>query len=310
MNYCLVVATFVASGCWAAMIPSLMFARPLSSSQHHQQQQQYWRPKPDIMDRHHPASMLMQPVERPVYGVAHRYLSDPAPAYYDPAEDLYNSPIFRPWANKRSYPAAAYYPSSYDLMDEEEPAPVEMEEPNINQQDVINFEKYVQRYFQLQQQQDPQEWTDEETNYDDEQQIDNDEEAARQLHLLLNQQRRPAVREIKKKSVSEEEVKETAAATTTTTPAAPTTVTTTATTTSAPSKSFQGQKEEPMLRPPTSSRPTTETSTPTSPTAAPSAEVKEDSDIYKTIQRLMAMRNQLQQQVTQKDDLLAVAILS
>ena len=291
VNYCLIVVSFAAVGCWGAVIPNLMFARPPLSTSNHQQHQ--WRSAPAVPETYANngfnlmmAAAPVPAVERPVYGIPHRYLSDPASYYYDPSEDLYNDPLFRhpswPVNNKRS--GSPYYDLSM-LTDEDYSASNQdlLMEPKISQQDVINFEKYVQRYFQQQAQENDQSLEAEESGYDtreEDDMIDNDEEAARQLHLLLQQQRRPAIREIKKKSIAEA----------TTTTMTPSTTELTPTSTQQPSVS-KGQKEEAMLRPPTQ-RPISQ------PTKSPKENEKvEDTDIYKTIHRLMAMRDNLEKQV-------------
>lgn len=245
------------------------------------------------------AHMMMEVRQQPppVYGVAHHYQADPLPAYYDPAEELYNNPLlFRRasrWpASAASIPSASEY-DVYSSSSEEEQPGMDAEMPGFSQEDVINFEKYVQRYFQQQQkdEEDSSSWPGssatgpDEFYYDQQpqQQPFNDEEAARQLHLLLNQQRRsPAIREIQKKSV---------VSTTTTTTAAPSTSMPSSTTTAKPEPYHQqgGQKEEAMLRPPSSSPPASTT------TVQPEEDdAKVESDIYKTIHRLVAMRKQLE----------------
>lgn len=272
---------------------------------------------------------LQQSQQPLVYGVAHRYLREQQSPNYpvqSPTDELYNNELYNnallmrgrgPFnAIKRSS-----LPNYYDASMDDDMGNVDdglsmtladdYEQP-ISRQDVINFEKYVQRFFQQQpsdrdaemESQYADDWSlgsrmeDNEVgdNYND---IDNDEEAARQLHLLLNQQkqqRRPiALREIQKKNVALGAV--TKAPTRTETPV--TTATTTTTTSSATlalrlqNQHHQGQKEEPLLRPPSPQRQPPQSSTTTTPPALAKTDV-ENNSIYHTIQRLMNMHNRLQ----------------
>ena len=330
------VLMMVAAGCTsAAIIPNLMFARPAPAiaAGHHGHGQQRINNDAEMAygamftpDRHHSAAEAaaaaaavasimahQQQPSPPVYGVARHYLSDPAPAatYYDPTEELYNDPLlFRRasrWPaskprNTYALPASYYYDDDQDdVMDVDRDADADAMDDGepISRQDVVNFEKYVQRFFQQQQQagQDVD-------AYDGPEEF-NDEEAARQLHLLLNQQRRsPDVREIRKRKMSDET---TTAPTTTTTMAAASTTATTATTTAATESFHQqgGQKEEAMLRPPTpgQQRPVMpiETTTAATSTVEPDGDKDDDVDIYRAIHRLVAMRNQLDQKVKCSD---------
>ena len=227
-----------------------------------------------------------------VYGVPHRYIGDAD--YAMPGSDDENPLLFaRPFGVlKRSALSPAAIASYYDLVDsadaadDAEDGAADDYEPPISRQDVLNFEKYVQRYFQqpdaarLDEYND--DWSTAGLSGDDSYDAQNDEEAARQLHLLLRQpSRRPAIatREISKKSVKVA-VKSTSAPTSTTT----------STTTQAPSTygqpvhykgHQQGQKEEAMLRPPTPQRPAS------SPAPAIASDGKADASVYHTIQRLM-----------------------
>lgn len=346
--------------CRAAVIPNMMFSSA-GRSRHGQQQKQYqpphW-PRPGslspwddgtetygyLADRH-PNMMdelvagfqqpQLQHQQQPlVYGVPHRYLSDPVPSYPmpSPTDELYNNALLMrgrsPYtAVKRSSLASYYDALNDDMVDENA---VDDYDTPISRQDVINFENYVQRFFNQQpsvsaedvaadvDNQYADDWAlvpesgleDSEneaaSNYD----AGNDEEAARQLHLLLNQQqqRRPvvALREIQKKSVAVPST----ATTTTPTPISPrteapvTTATTTTTSSTTPSpqrQHHQGQKEEPLLRPPTPQRQphqqlssSSQVSTPATANVVAAENTKEDNSIYHTIQRLMNMRNQLQ----------------
>ena len=285
-----------------------------------------------------------------VYGVPHRYLQQSEPQVNNypasPTDELYNNELYNNAllmrgrgplnAIKRSSSSLSSY---YDaIMDDDDSSAIsnsfddglsnmasDYYDQPISHQDVVNFEKYVQRYFQ----QEPSDESDMETNnqqqwygdywnvgdsdedndaavmnnnYVD---VDNDEEAARQLHLLLKQQkqqRRPiTLREIQKKNSAP-------ALTMATRTEAPVTTATTATTFSATlaPQSQQGQKEEPLLRPPTAQRQPqpqqmSSTTTTTPPSTAAKKEIgggqqseEENNNIYHTIQRLMNMRNRLQ----------------
>lgn len=363
--------------CRAAFIPNMMFSsgrnrqiqqqQPKAFAQQHQQPA--WRaagnplsPWDDgtetygyLADRHTNAMDDLTPSYQPqaqqlpqsqqplVYGVPHRYLSEPLPNSYpmvaSPTDELYNNELYNnallmrgrgPFNSiKRSSLAASFYDSSMDddsvnFDDGLTAMASDYYDQPISHQDVVNFEKYVQRYFQQQPSDAESEaevdsqyvdyWSNGESedaesesdnsnnNYD----VDNDEEAARQLHLLLNQQkqqRRPiALREIQKKSVPSAAVKSAVKSTPRTeAPVTTATTTTTSSATVAP-QSQQGQKEEPLLRPPTPQRQpqpqqqlsSTTTTTTTTPSAAKKDVQEEDGNIYHTIQRLMNMRNRLQ----------------
>lgn len=191
------------------------------------------------------------------------------------------------------------------------------DEPIINQQDALNFENYIQRFFQQQVYDNDNNWSDEAAAdvFDDDSQfdwdvpqqqqqlMDNDEEAAQQLHLLLQQveqqqqkqqqqRSRPALPlNIQKKS-----------GTPVTTTEAPLPV---ATPMTVSANQQGGQKEEAMLRPPAQAKqqqsPSTTTTTttsapqPTYGTKKSSIPKNEDTtksagnkSIYRTIHRLMA----------------------
>jgi hypothetical protein len=277
-----------------------------------------------------------------VYGVPHRYLQQSEPQVNNypasPTDELYNNELYnnallmrgRGPLNAIKRSSLSSLSSYYDaIMDDDDSANFDdglsnmasdyYDQP-ISHQDVVNFEKYVQRYFQQEpsdaefemETNNQQQWYGDYWNVDDSEDmdnnyvdIDNDEEAARQLHLLLKQQkqqRRPiTLREIQKKNSAP-------AVTMTTRTEAPVTTATTATTFSATlaPQSQQGQKEEPLLRPPTVQRQpqpqqmssTTTTTTPSTLSAAKKEigveQTEENNNIYHTIQRLMNMRNRLQ----------------
>lgn len=343
----LMMVAMVVAACSAAMIPNMMFAGLGRHNPHHpqfQQQAQHWRPTnlspwddgtetygyladrhPNVIDDlsaggfQQPQLQQQQPL---VYGVPHRFLSEPNyPTAPNPAEELYNNALLLRGRTpfKRSSFSPFYEAGQLDdYMADEAETPEDYYDRSVSRQDVINFEKYVQRFFQQQQQpmvsdEDVSDgplvddWSsmtaDTEldnaenemaTNYD----VDNDEEAARQLHLLLNQQRKPitAMREIQKKSSGP--------ATTTVSPGTESQVTT-ATTTKTSSVTLlphqqhhQGQKEEPLLRPPTPQRQQPQQQA----VSTPSPAAKEDNSIYHTIQRLMNMRDELQQVLSKPFD--------
>lgn len=359
--------------CRAAFIPNMMFSSGRNRQIQQQQpkafaQQPAWRaagnplsPWDDgtetygyLADRHPNAMDDLTPSYQPqaqqlpqsqqplVYGVPHRYLSEPLPNSYpmvaSPTDELYNNELYNnallmrgrgPFNSIKRSSLASFYDSSMDddsvnFDDGLTAMASDYYDQPISHQDVVNFEKYVQRYFQQQPSEAESEaevdsqygdyWSngesedaesesdDSSNNYD----VDNDEEAARQLHLLLNQQkqqRRPiALREIQKKSApsagAQSAVKSTPR---TEAPVTTATTTTTSSATVAP-QSQQGQKEEPLLRPPTPQRQpqpqqqmsSTTTTTTTTPSAAKKDVQEEDGNIYHTIQRLMNMRNRLQ----------------
>ena len=277
----------------------------------------------DLVAGYQPPQHQQQPM---VYGVPHRYLSDPVSNYPmpSPTDELYNNALLMrgrsPYSPVKRSSLASYYDVLSDDMAGDNSAD-DYDTP-ISRQDVINFENYVQRFFQQQpidgdvaaDAEYNDDWalvpglddsdSESSSNYD----VDNDEEAARQLHLLLNkqQQRRPvvALREIQKKSAGLATTA-TPVSMSTRTEAAVTTATTTTTssaTTPSPQRHHhQGQKEEALLRPPTPQRQPHQdqhlsSSTTTAPSAAVSEKDEEDKSIYHTIQRLMKMRNQLQVQ--------------
>ena len=383
MKMSLVVVMLAATACQAGVLPHLMFpaaGRPGQQQQQPwsihrpQQQQQQQQPQQQLGDAYanyfERAAALMAAsgadldlsaaaagVQQPVYGIPHRYLSDPYPAAL-PAATAVNqmgqqqqinrpdllatysgNPLFSSGMsslyknNKRSVGSSAgsgY--SNYDLMAAMLSADLAAEEqqqqqqaaaaaadyledePIINQQDALNFENYVQRFFQQQQQLYDNDWSDEAAAdaFDDESQfdwevpqqqqqqqqqqlMDNDEEAAQQLHLLLQQveqqqRSRPALpMNIQKKSIVM------------TTTVAPLPVATPMTVSSATQQG--GQKEEAMLRPPTPAKhQSTTTTTTTTTTSAPQptygtkkSSVAKNEDpsksgksIYRTIHRLMA----------------------
>ncbi|XP_046464647.1 uncharacterized protein LOC124210552 [Daphnia pulex] len=366
--------------CRAAFIPNMMFSsgrnrqtqqqQPKAFAQQHQQPA--WRaagnplsPWDDgtetygyLADRHPNAMDDLTPSYQPqaqqlpqshqplVYGVPHRYLSEPLPNSYpmvaSPTDELYNNELYNnallmrgrgPFNSIKRSSLASFYDSSMDddsvnFDDGLTAMASDYYDQPISHQDVVNFEKYVQRYFQQQpsdaeseaevdsqygdywnngESEDAESESDNSNNSNNNYDVDNDEEAARQLHLLLNQQkqqRRPiALREIQKKSApsagAQSAVKSTPR---TEAPVTTATTTTTSSATLAP-QSQQGQKEEPLLRPPTPQRQpqpqqqmsstTTTTKTPT-PSAAKKDVQEEDGNIYHTIQRLMNMRNRLQ----------------
>ncbi|XP_057364833.1 uncharacterized protein LOC130685535 [Daphnia carinata] len=272
---------------------------------------------------------LQQSQQPLVYGVAHRYLSEQqSPSYpvQSPTDELYNNELYNnallmrgrgPFNAIKRSSLPNYYDASMDddmgnIDDGMSMASVDDYEQPISRQDVINFEKYVQRFFQQQpserdaemENQYSDDWSlgsrmdDNEVgdNYND---IDNDEEAARQLHLLLTQQkqqRRPiALREIQKKNVALGAV--TKAPTRTETPVTTATTTTTSSATLAlhlQNQHHQGQKEEPLLRPPSPQRQPPQMSTTTATPPALAKTDVENNSIYHTIQRLMNMHNRLQ----------------
>ena len=211
----LILALAVGTAVDAGVLPHLMFPgagrvagqqQPWSIHRPQQQQQQ----QPQTGDNNY-ASYLERAaalgadldlaavgVQQPVYGIPHRYLSDPYPAAVGAAPvvarpDLMatysGNPLFSTGMstlyknNKRSSASllsgsgAPGY-SNYDLMaamlnadlaaeeqQQQQQAAVDYleDEPVISQQDAINFEKYIQRFFQQQQQQKDQQLYD--TNY-------------------------------------------------------------------------------------------------------------------------------------------------
>lgn len=306
----LCTAAFVAvlSACRAAVIPNMMFAgSPLASGL---STNNNWRPSETYgyLDRHpmlSDAAILSVPTQ-PVYGIAHRYLSEPSP-YAEPSHDLYSNPLFQQHRYGNSKRLSNY--PNYDMAMEDD-TPVPDYEPNISQQDVINFEKYVQRFFLHQQQQEDEQqqqddtnqqysdWSADEENPENYEEM-NDEEAARQLHLLLNknQQRRPivATREIQKKSVGAPNAVETITTNPVTATQAAEFTTATPASVAQQHHHHSGQKEEPMLRPPTIQHP----SSSPAPEVTKQQEKEDNNDIYHTLQRFINMRNQLQQEQVQ-----------
>lgn len=342
--------------CSAGLLPNMMFASRGRIGQPHsqyqqQQQPQHWRPSGlggnpwddgtetygYLADRHpnmiddYTTSFQQNPLtpkqQQPmVYGVPHRYLGEPN--YVSPGtaveNELYsNGLLLRSRAPYKRSSFAPFYDSQDDYMADEVDIPEDYYDRPVSRQDVINFEKYVQRFFQqpanaavsdeeLSVEPERQYTADDWSSYnEDADPIDesammtnnyesDDDEATRQLHLLLNkqQQRRPivALREIQKKSVP-------VPATTVTTTAKPefsklpSSVTTTSTTTPSPAtfgqRHHQGQKEEPLLRPPTPLRQLVAVTSTLAPTKVEHDD-KEDTSIYHTIQRLMNMRDELQ----------------
>lgn len=318
-RHLMMMMVMVVAVCSAALIPNMMFASRGRHNQHQNQYQQpavqHWRPgnlspwddgtetygyladrHPNMMDDlsttgFQSQPQLQQPQQPLVYGVPHRFLSDPltnyAGAQPSAAEELYNNALLL--RGRAPFKRSSYAPFYTDVQQDDYMADDTAEMPEdyydhpISRQDVVNFEKYVQRFFQQQQQQPSivseedvsdaerqfnDDWATEErsenemNNYDV---VDNDEEAARQLHLLLNQQqqRRPivALREIQKKNAAAPVLP----ATTTTSPVSPSAGTEAPLTTAATMKTssatllphhqhHQGQKEEPLLRPPTPQR--------------------------------------------------------
>lgn len=278
---------------------------------------------------------LQQSHQPLVYGVAHRYLTEQQSPKYpvqSPTDELYNNELYNnallmrgrgPFNAIKRSSVPNYYDASMDddmtnVADSLSMTSADDYEQPISRQDVINFEKYVQRFFQQQpsnerdaqmESQYADDWglgsqtqLDENEVGDNYNDIDNDEEAARQLHLLLaqqKQQRRPvALREIQKKTIAYGGP--TKAPTRTETPVTTATTTTTSSNTahSLPqSEHYQGQKEEPLLRPPAPQRqpPQQLLSTTTTPLALAKMEKDgENNSIYLTIQRIMNMRNHLQ----------------
>jgi len=278
----------------------------------------YWNQSPDTygyVDRRPIAagSVAVRPAAGDlVFGVAHRYLGDSgvmkSPVYT--AEDDYfaavdgmdEDDISRLWmasAVKRSSharPNVKAYDWMWDnaaLLDSD----MASEDAEPNAEDVLNFEKYIQRYVlpqlsAVEQQSDTWNvYNNDESDIDDaDVYLNNDDEADVQLHSLLNSrpiETHPLFRHSQyyKKSL------------TSTTTMKPST-TSTATVAPLPLRVVHrqaGQKEEALLRPPVLPHP------PTQPVQSVSdgEEILQkteptDKSIYQTIQRIINMHSQVQ----------------
>ena len=240
-----------------------------------------------------------------VFGVPHRFTEN----YPSPYESLLSAAAsdYDTYDNGQYFVPAAYYRppepelnkramrySPYDLMEEDNDiGQNDYQVVGPSQEDVLNFQKYIQRYFHPTKAEteawntyddlsvDYPAWMQDDDSAATQEPVYNDEEAAVQLHSLLparsvklaKDKTRPLVKDVQKKSAE-----------------STTTSTTTTTVKPAATSSAAGQKEEPMLRPPTRPRHPSPVST-----AQPQAEDKQvPESMVDTIKRLFEMRNQVQ----------------